>query len=817
MGVKRPLSAPDAPAAVAATTLGGGAAARGMLDDSASESGGGGSAAASAAGGDGASEAGGGGGGGSSRPPAAKKKKTVAATGYGNDEALGYIAYHPLRDAPWGEGAAKPGAPIPYGALVALFERIESKGSRLYKTGQLANFLRSAIALSPADALPTIYLCTATLAPAFEGLEMGIGDGILAKVLAETTGKKLSDVKDEVKAADGDFGPVAEAARAKQRTLSTMMAPPPPLTVRGVYAALRSIASESGTKSQDKKMATIKKMLVAAKGLEARYLMRTLQSRLRIGLTGKTVPVALAHAITLTAPVPPTGGGAGTGGSECEEGAAPALGPLVFDDAARCGGLPAGSAPLPPVSLAPRGCGGEGKRLSPSGWEALDAQLTEASEALKAIWSELPSYDAIVPKLLRSGIEGAAAVCQLTPGIPVSPMLAKPTKGVAEILDRLDGKPFTCEFKYDGERAQVHALPGGAVRIFSRNSEETTSRYPDLAETLLIAMGRAPMPAVEVGGGGGGGPPPVQSCVLDGEAVAFDPATGRLLPFQVLSTRQRKDATLASIKVPVIYVAFDLLFLNGESLLKKSLEERRAVLRTAFRTVPNRFSFAVSKEGTDTEEIGAFLTDAIAGGCEGLMVKALTGPESLYAPDKRSLNWLKLKKDYMDGLSDSLDLVPVAAWHGKGKRAGVYGVYLLACYDAEADEYQSVCKVGTGFSEEALESLAQGLSARSCTRTEKPPNVMVGETLAKAVDVWFSPEDSEVWEIRAADLSISPVHMAAVGKVDPERGIGLRFPRFLHKRVDKAPSDATSADTVLEMYRSQASVRGKDPGDDDDD
>jgi DNA ligase-1 len=309
----------------------------------------------------------------------------------------------------------------------------------------------------------------------------------------------------------------------------------------------------------------------------------------------------------------------------------------------------------------------------------------------------------------------------------------------------------------------------------------------------------------------------VQSCVLDGEAVAYDPATGRLLPFQVLSTRQRKDATLASIKVPVIYVAFDLLFLNGESLLKKSLEERRSVLRSAFRPVPGRFSFAVSKEGTDTEEIGAFLTDAIAGGCEGLMVKALTGAESLYAPDKRSLNWLKLKKDYMDGLSDSLDLVPVAAWHGKGKRAGVYGVYLLACYDAEADEYQSVCKVGTGFSEEALESLAQGLSARACTRAEKPPNVMVGDALAKGVDVWFSPEDSEVWEIRAADLSISPVHMAAVGKVDPERGIGLRFPRFLHKRVDKAPSDATSADTVLDMYRAQASVRGKDAGDDDDD
>jgi DNA ligase-1 len=317
-----------------------------------------------------------------------------------------------------------------------------------------------------------------------------------------------------------------------------------------------------------------------------------------------------------------------------------------------------------------------------------------------------------------------------------------------------------------------------------------------------------------------GAPPllaPVVDCVLDGESVAYDRESGRLLPFQVLSTRSRKDATLESIKVPVIYLAFDLLYLNGQSLLMKTLAERRALLRASFQAIPGKFAFAQSKEGTDTEEIGAFLTAAIKDGCEGLMIKTLTGPDSLYAPDKRSLNWLKLKKDYMDGLADSLDLVPVAAWRGKGKRAGVYGVYLLACYDPDTDEYQSVCKVGTGFSEEALESLAQGLNGRSCTRAEKPSNVLVGEVLAKGVDVWFSPEDSEVWEIRAADLSISPVHKAAVGKVDPERGIGLRFPRFLHKRGDKAPSDATSADTVLDMYRAQASVRGKDAADDDDD
>jgi DNA ligase-1 len=631
----------------------------------------------------------------------------------------------------------------------------------------------------------------------------------------------------------GDLGMVAEKSRSQQKTLM-MAAPPPPLTVRAIFAAFKAVAAEG---KHDKKSSIIKKLLVAAKGTEARYIVRGMQGKLRIGLAELTAQVALAHAVTLTAAVPPgatadaeegAGAGAGAGASA-----------LLFGPPER--------GDLPPVLLAPRGCGGTGKVLSPSGWEALEGRLNESSEALKAVFSELPSYDAIVPHLLREGIAGAARSCHLTPGIPVTPMLAKPTKGVAEILDRLEGKPFTCEFKYDGERAQVHVLPGGKVRIFSRNSEETTSRFPDLAVTLQAAMGLVPIAAAIAGAGAGAGtgagagagagasaagdaagdaagasgaaaddgPPPVSSCVLDGEAVAYDRATGRLLPFQVLSTRSRKDATLDSIKVQVIYIAFDLLYLNGESLLHKSLAERRAALRGAFRRVPDRFDFAVSREGTDTEEIGAFLTEAVKGGCEGLMVKTLEGADSVYEPSKRSLNWLKLKKDYMDGLADSLDLVPVGAYHGTGKRTGVYGAYLLACYDEESGEYQTVCKVGTGFSEEALESLTQSLSARNCTRDAQPKNVIVGDALAKDVDVWFVPEESEVWEIRAADLSISPVHMAGHGRVHPERGVGLRFPRFLRTRVgEKNPTDATSAAMVVHMFRSQATVKG---GDDDDD
>jgi DNA ligase-1 len=309
---------------------------------------------------------------------------------------------------------------------------------------------------------------------------------------------------------------------------------------------------------------------------------------------------------------------------------------------------------------------------------------------------------------------------------------------------------------------------------------------------------------------------PVTSCVLDGEVVAVEPATGALLPFQVLSTRARKDVTLETVKVPVVYVAFDCLFLNGVSLLGRPLGERRRILRAALREVPGKFAFARSAESTDTEEIGVFLGDSVRGGCEGLMVKLLEGADSEYVPSKRSLSWLKLKKDYMDGLADSLDLVPVAAWLGKGKRAGVFGAYLLAAYDAEAEEYQSVCKVGTGFSEDALGALTEAFKAKGCIVARKPGNVLAGDAFDDA-DAWFEPEGSEVWEVRAADLSISPVHKAGVGVVDDAKGIGLRFPRFIRRRDDKSPADATSADQVAQMYRAQSTTKAASKEDDWDD
>ncbi|MBA0735769.1 hypothetical protein Gogos_019584, partial [Gossypium gossypioides] len=209
-------------------------------------------------------------------------------------------------------------------------------------------------------------------------------------------------------------------------------------------------------------------------------------------------------------------------------------------------------------------------------------------------------------------------------------------------------------------------------------------------------------------------------------------------------------------------------------------------LYDSFEEEPGFFQFATALTSNDLEEIQTFLNSAVSSSCEGLIIKTLDR-DATYEPSKRSLNWLKLKKDYMESIGDTLDLVPIAAFHGRGKRTG------------------------TGFSEAELEE--RSASLRSKVIPEPKSYYRCSEMMKP--DVWF--ETTEVWEVKAADLTISPVHRAAIGIVDPDKGISLRFPRLVRVREDKTPEQASSSEQVAEMYNAQKhnQTNNEDDGEDD--
>ncbi|KAJ8083979.1 ATP-dependent DNA ligase Cdc17 [Marasmius tenuissimus] len=635
------------------------------------------------------------------------------------------------------KGGWKVSEPVPYIALAQTFSMIEATTKRLEKNALLTSLLLLVIQRSSkkdhTSLLQAIYLCINRLSPDYVGIELGIGESLLIKAIAESTGRSLATVKADLKK-EGDLGLVAMNSKNSQKTLYK----PKSLTVPFVFARLKEIALSTGHSSQAKKVGIITKLLAACQNYEAKYIVRSLEGKLRIGNAERSVLVALAHAAVLAE-----------------------------------------------------------KESSNKKWsnEKLAARLEEGAEILKSVYSELPSYDEVIPALLEHGIDGVRDRCKLRPGVPLKPMLAKPTKAIGEVLDRFENKRFTCEYKYDGERAQVHKLEDGTVGVFSRNSEDMSKKYPDLVEQLPRCIKES-----------------TKSFVLDAEAVAIDRTTGKLMPFQELSRRKRKDVKVEDIQVRVCLFAFDLLYLNGEPLLHKPLTERRKLLREHFEPVDGEFQFAKSSDSETTEDIQTFLEESVKDGCEGLMVKMLETDASYYEPSRRSVNWLKLKKDYLAGVGDSLDLVVVGGFYGKGKRTNVYGAFLLACYDADSEEFQTISKIATGFSDEALQSHYEMLKP---LELQKPRgDLKVGG--AKA-DVWFEPQ--VVWEVLTADLSLSPIYTAAQGLVG-ERGISLRFPRFIRIRDDKNADDATGPEQVAEMYQRQALAQGsgkKKKGDAEDD
>ena len=355
---------------------------------------------------------------------------------------------------------------------------------------------------------------------------------------------------------------------------------------------------------------------------------------------------------------------------------------------------------------------------------------------------------------------------------PIRPMLADRIKSEEDTVKKFQ-EEFAAEYKLDGERAQIHKHKD-TIEIFSRSLENITSYYPDIVEKISEKI-------------------ITDNVILEAEVVAMNSNSGDFLPFQELMHRRRKyEIADAVTKYPISVNFFDVLFSDGKNFMDVKYSERRKLLEKIIKQ--DSFARLIPMSIINNEEqIIEVLENSINSGCEGLMLKHL---DSIYRAGIRGSNWLKLKREYQNELGDSLDLVVVGAFFGKGRRTGKYGTLLLSTYNDEEDTFPSICKVGTGFTDESLDQLYQILSPK--VTLKKNPRI-VSEMEA---DVWFEPE--LVIEIVASEITQSPIHKTALDKIKNGTGLALRFPKFTGKiRTEKNSEDASTGEEVIALYKVQ--------------
>jgi len=397
----------------------------------------------------------------------------------------------------------------------------------------------------------------------------------------------------------------------------------------------------------------------------------------------------------------------------------------------------------------------------------------EARELVERAYNVSSDLGRVAKIVVEKGLEGIKKF-EVLVGEPIRPMLAERLSTPEEILEKLGGKCIA-EYKYDGERIQAHKN-GDDVVLFSRRLENISDQYPDAIELIKRYV-------------------KAKDAILEAECVAMILETGEMRPFQELMHRRRKYGIKEAMEeYPVSLFMFDALYLNGEDLTLKPYLARRRALEEAIRET-DRVKIAKHIITSDPKELEKFFLEAIEEGCEGLVCKSVA-EDSIYQAGARGWLWIKYKRDYKSEMTDTVDLVVIGAFHGRGRRAGTYGALLLAAYNSATDIFETVTKCGTGFTDEDLAKLLKMMQKHVIAH--KHPRV---QSMIEA-EVWFEPV--VVLEILGAEMTLSPIHTSAMNAIRKGSGLAIRFPRFTgNYRIDKAAEDATTSAEMVEMYRNQ--------------
>jgi DNA ligase 1 len=409
--------------------------------------------------------------------------------------------------------------------------------------------------------------------------------------------------------------------------------------------------------------------------------------------------------------------------------------------------------------------------------DALAHALAEGKESkhwLEQAYNRSSDLGFVAKALATRGIDAIKSF-KVTVGRPIRPMLAERLSDPQEILEKMNGRA-AAEYKYDGLRIQAH-LSNRKVTLFSRRLENITDQFPDLH--TLLKQGIAD-----------------DELIIEGEAVPVDPSTKELLPFQLVSQRRGRKYELEKTiqEIPVALFAFDLLYDRGTDYTQIEYPRRREALAKLIRR-SERLDLSRQIIVSEPQQVDDFMQQAVADGCEGLMIKSI-GSDSIYKAGARGWGWIKYKREYKSEMQDTVDLVVVGAFAGRGRRGGSYGALLLAAYDEKDDVFRTACKCGSGFKDEDLAKLPEMLEKyRVDHRHSRVDSKIVADT-------WFVP--GLVLEVIGAEITLSPIHTCGLNSIRPGAGLAIRFPRFTGKyRTEKSPEDATTTKEIVEMYRSQ--------------
>lgn len=390
-----------------------------------------------------------------------------------------------------------------------------------------------------------------------------------------------------------------------------------------------------------------------------------------------------------------------------------------------------------------------------------------ARKKLDEAYQIRPDAGHLAEAVLAKGLDRALARLEVEVGVPVMSALCQRLNTAAAIIEKMG--EVAAEQKYDGTRVQIHFKrkgfdDGSRVKTFTRNLEENSRMFPELFEMGDWVKG--------------------DEAVFDSEAVGIDIKTGKILPFQMMITRKRKHGiSEAASAIPLRFYVFDILARDGKTLIMEPYFVRRKILAE---TIKENKKMVVDEmhRTSDASELHKWHEEYLSEGFEGAVIKKWTGN---YLPGRQGWNWVKIKEKEgsVGKLADTLDLVVMGYYRGRGKRAG-FGLGAFLTGVRKREKIVTIAKIGTGLSDEAFRELKRRLD--DLVVKEKPKEYEIDKALE--ADVWVRPK--LVVEIAADEITRSPVHTA---------GVALRFPRLVKFRDDKNLAGVTTLKEVEQIKK----------------